>query len=494
MITSSVGSTSDVDHVAFLTKRERRRSSSRWSRRIAVDLVGFLDMIAVVAGGMVPAAVYAVGGGLPVDWLKHLQVSFVAAIIVYGCLKSYGMYDTGRMHDFPVRPSRLAASLGIAFIAVMGLGLPFAPKEMHLWIWYGVWLATSFMLLLDVRLIARSYLMRASRAGAFDTRVAVYGSGLIARRVEQHLRDPEIGTEFVGLFDDRRDGMRVDYRGLEPSGRLDDLVRVARSGAVDQIIIALPQAADERTQAIARRLEPLPVSLHIVTHIASDLVEAGPAHRVSNVGSVGLIDVKAKPLADWSRYVKAVEDYILASILLILVMPLLVVVALLIKLDSPGPVLFRQRRRGLNHQVFEVLKFRTMHVLEDGDHIRQAVRNDPRVTRIGGLLRWLSIDELPQLVNVLRGDMSLVGPRPHALAHDHEFEETVERYANRHQVKPGLTGLAQISGCRGATETRDKIVRRLTLDLEYVNTWSLWLDFRILARTVAMVLTGRDAY
>jgi putative colanic acid biosynthesis UDP-glucose lipid carrier transferase len=466
----------------------------RRSRRIAADIVGFLDIAAVVAGGMIPAIIYAISGGLAIDWLKHTQMCLVSAVLVYGCLRHYNMYDTERMHDFPTTPSYLAISLLVAFMGILGLGLPFAPKEMHLWIWYGAWFATSFMLLLDARYVARYVLARMTRAGTFDARVAVYGTGNIARRVEEHLRNPDLGIRFAGVFDDRHDNKRVDQGGPDLVGRLDDLIAAARSGAIDRIIIALPQAADQRTTQIARRLEHLPVSLHIVTHISSDLVEAGPVHQVSNLGSVGLIDVKSKPLADWARIVKTVEDYVLGSILLVLALPLMAVIALLIRLDSPGPVVFRQRRRGLNHRVIEVLKFRTMHVVEDGSDMRQATRDDARVTRVGRILRRLSLDELPQLVNVLKGEMSLVGPRPHALAHDDRFGETVARYANRQQVKPGITGVAQISGFRGETETPEKIERRLGLDLAYVNTWSLWLDLKILALTVVHAISGKNAY
>jgi Undecaprenyl-phosphate glucose phosphotransferase len=473
---------------------EREPGQKRWSRRIAVDLVGFADAAAVVAGGMIPAVVYAISGGLDVDWVKHLQMCLVCAVIVYGCLKNFGMYDTERLHDLPLHPTRLAASLGITFLAVLGLGLPFAPKEMHLWIWYAVWMGLSFTLLLDVRYAARIALARLTRNGVFDTRVAVYGSGIVASRVEEHLSDPSLGIRFAGLFDDRADANRIEGSGPGIAGRLDELVRMARIGEIDRIIIALPQSADARTQQIARRLEHLPVSLHIVTHIASDLVEAGPAHRVSNVGTVGLIDVKQKPLADWSRIVKIVEDYVLGAFLLVALLPVFALIALAIKLDSNGPVFFRQRRRGQNHRIFEVMKFRTMHVLEDGADLKQVTRDDPRVTRVGRALRWLGLDELPQLVNVLRGDMSIVGPRPHALAHDDHFGDTVDRYANRHQVKPGITGLAQISGYRGETETKEKIERRLALDLEYVNSWSLWLDIKILALTILRGVCSKNAY
>lgn len=468
--------------------------AKRYSRQIAADMVGFLDAAAVVAGGTIPAIIYAYAGDLPIAWTKHLQMCLVTALVVYGCMRHFGMYDTARMHDFPLHPGRLAGALAITFLAILGLGLPFAPKELHMWIWYASWFATSFVLLFDLRYMVRVVLRRMTKAGVFDSSVAVYGSGTVARRVENYLRDRDLGIRFAGVFDDRRDETRIAADGPELVGQLDDLEAAARKGLVDQIIIALPQAADQRTTMIARRLEHLPVSLHVVTHLASDLVEAGAIHRVSNLGTVGLIDVKSKPLADWSRVVKSAEDYSLGALFLVLALPLMALIALAIRLDSPGPVLFRQRRRGLNHSVFDVLKFRTMHVMENDGDVRQAVPNDPRVTRVGRILRRLSLDELPQLFNVLKGEMSLVGPRPHALAHDDHFGETVARYFNRQQVKPGITGLAQVSGFRGQTETPDKIERRLELDLHYVNSWSLWLDMKILARTVLCAATNENAY
>lgn len=487
---TTLGGTGAVGSVHPLEAIEK----PRWSRRIAADMVGFCDVSAIVAGGLIPAVIYAVSGGLAVDWLKHLQACLVSALIVYGCLRHYDMYDTSRMHEFPIKPFHLASSLAIAFLAVLGLGLPFVPRQMHLWIWYAAWFAMSYTLLLNVRYFAQRYLTAKTQEGVFDARVAVYGSGVVARRVEEHLSDPRLAVRFAGLFDDRHEPSRLDKDAPGIAGSLQDLIKASRRGDIDRIIIALPQTADARTQQIARRLEHLPVSLHVVTHMASDLIEAGPAHNVSNLGSVGLIDVKSKPLADWARVVKSVEDYVLSALLLVALLPVMSLIALAVKLDSKGPAIFRQRRRGMNHQVFEVLKFRTMHVLEDGADIRQATRDDPRVTRVGRILRCMSLDELPQLVNVLRGEMSLVGPRPHALVHDDAFGDTVERYANRQQVKPGITGLAQISGCRGETETQEKIERRLALDLEYVNNWSLWLDLKILWLTLLRGLIGKNAY
>jgi putative colanic acid biosynthesis UDP-glucose lipid carrier transferase len=207
-----------------------------------------------------------------------------------------------------------------------------------------------------------------------------------------------------------------------------------------------------------------------------------------------LIDVKERPLADWAPIVKRAEDILISATLLVMTLPVTILIALAIKLTSRGPVLFRQRRRGLNQKVIEVLKFRSMTVQENGDEVRQATRNDQRITFVGRILRRSSLDELPQLVNVLIGEMSLVGPRPHALIHDEKWGEMLEQYANRHQVKPGITGLAQVRGLRGEAHTPSDIQNRIAADLEYIGNWSLWLDLSIILRTVNAVIGAKNAH
>jgi len=469
-------------------------TARRRSRRIAIDIVGMLDAWAVVVGGIMPALIYAKVAGLAVSWPQHLQACIVTGAIVYFILANAQMYDPTRLHNLPIAPARLLGALVVACIAVLGLGLPFGPKDVHLWIWYAVWISASFTMLLGARIVATRVLARMTAAGYFDTSIAVYGGGGIAERVRAHLSDPRLGIRFAGVFDDRQEPNRIDPTAPAVTGRLDDLVALARAGRLDQIIIALPQAADRRTAMIARQLEPLPVSVHIVTHIVSDLVDDGPLHNVSNLGPVGLLDVKSKPFADWSGIVKKAEDYVLGSVMLVLALPLMALVALAIRLDSPGPVFFRQARRGRNLVPFDVYKFRTMSVIESGSDIRQATTDDPRVTRVGRVLRRFSLDELPQLFNVMRGEMSLVGPRPHAVVHDDQFSELLARYTNRHQVLPGMTGLAQVRGYRGETDTMEKLERRIVHDLEYIRTWSFWLDLKILFLTVTHVLSGRNAH
>ena len=468
-------------------------SKPSWSRQVAADIVGLVDALAIAASAMLPATIYSYGADLDILWTQVLQNGLLCGIVACFLLRSWGMYDTTKMNEFPIRPRRLFAALALSLTTVHGLGLPFKAEASHIWIWYAVWLSASFSLILWLRMIARGVLSQLTAAGRFDTRVAVFGAGIIARRVHDHLLDPKLGLRFVGVYDDRKDQDRLNPEGLIVDGRLEDLIEAGRAGKIDQIIIALPQAADRRVADIAKKLEQLPISLHVVTHIASDLVDVAPGHSVSNLGPVGLLDVKSTPLADWAPLLKKVEDYGLGLILLVIAAPILLLCSIAIKLDSQGPILFRQRRRGLNQKVIEVLKFRTMNVMEDGAEVRQATADDKRVTRVGRFLRRTSLDELPQLINVLKGEMSLVGPRPHALVHDEHWDEMLERYANRHQVKPGITGFAQVMGWRGETETTEKMKSRVEHDLAYIANWSLGRDLRILIQTVRAVVRGNNA-
>ena len=508
------------------------------SRRVAIDLVAFADVICVLIGGILSAWILAKANQLPVHGLATVQGCLVTALFAYLCMRHFGLYDTRRMSDLPLGLERIAAAVLIALVAALGMGLPHGLDHSDVWVRYGTWFTTSLILITTVRCIARHVLAAMANQGLFNTRVAVYGAGRTAERIGHHLNSPEQGIRFAGIFDDRNAGSRAGvveaqtplFPSCESSdlkwpdlsrhgacagprsrphrastddgslislggitGTLDDLIAAGRAGEIDRIIIALPQTADRRISDVARKLEQLPSSLHVVTHIASDLVDENPAHAVSSLGPIGLLDIKTQPLSDWAPHVKTVEDYVIGLVALILAAPVMALVALAVRFDSPGPVLFRQRRHGLNRRVIGVLKFRTMRVLENGADIQQATAGDVRITRLGRFLRSTSLDELPQLINVLKGEMSLVGPRPHALVHDDHYGEMLERYANRHQVKPGMTGLAQVEGFRGPTDTPDKMQSRVEHDLIYIDTWSLWLDLKILGLTVVRGFKHRNA-
>jgi undecaprenyl-phosphate galactose phosphotransferase/putative colanic acid biosynthesis UDP-glucose lipid carrier transferase len=259
---------------------------------------------------------------------------------------------------------------------------------------------------------------------------------------------------------------------------------------VREVLLALPWGDAGRLDFVKDHIKALPISAKLLPDMR--------VRSLMNYGSEGqqfpAIDIQRAPLNGLEQFVKRVMDLSIAFFALVLLLPVMALTAVAIKLDGPGPVIFRQYRKGFNGRQFIMFKFRTMEVQENERFIKQATRNDPRVTPIGKLLRASSIDELPQLLNVLIGNMSLIGPRPHAVAHDNHFEKVVSDYAHRHHVKPGITGWAQCNGARGATPTAEDITRRVALDLWYINNWSLLLDIRILVKTFFEVLSKRNAY
>jgi Undecaprenyl-phosphate glucose phosphotransferase len=258
-----------------------------------------------------------------------------------------------------------------------------------------------------------------------------------------------------------------------------------------QVLIALPWSDGGRIEFIRDQVKTLPVAVRLAPDKSvRALADLGWSAR----NPAPTIELQRAPLSGAQRFVKRIADVCVASLVLVFFLPVMALAAIAIKLDSPGPVIFRQIRMGFNGKHFVILKFRTMTVQENGPRVVQATRDDSRVTAIGRLLRSTSIDEFPQLWNVLRGDMSLIGPRPHALAHDNHFETLLSDYAFRHHVKPGITGWAQCNGARGGTPTIEHIAERVKLDLWYINNWSLWLDLLILIKTIFEVLRKRNAY
>jgi Undecaprenyl-phosphate glucose phosphotransferase len=278
-------------------------------------------------------------------------------------------------------------------------------------------------------------------------------------------------------------------KGNKPSLQLratiEKAIEAARAESVAEVLLLIGWEQSWTIERITKMLSVLPLPVYLVP---DENVIRFLGRRAINIGTTWAAEIQRTPLTRTEQFVKRCFDMIGATSVLLLLSPLMLLTALLIKLDSHGPVLFFQTRNGFNGRAFRIVKFRTMNVLEDGNAIRQATRNDPRVTRLGRWLRRANIDELPQLFNVLNGDMSLVGPRPHAVAHNNEYDKLIANYALRNHVKPGITGLAQVSGCRGETPTTDLMEQRVAYDLRYINNWSMWLDIRILFRTLILGL------
>lgn len=266
----------------------------RLSRQVSADVVAICDILAMVLGGLLPALIYAVAGKVAIDQVMVMQSVLVAGFISHLCLRFRGMYETSHMESFPLDPFELMIAVICGMVGVLGIGLPLALRNMHIAVWYTAWVSASFCLILYGRMMSRSILAKLAKQGRFDERIAVFGAGQIARRVHDYLKTPGVGIHFAGVFDDRVGQDRLNPEGLEVTGKLEDLITACREGTIDRIIVALPQAADQRVSKIIEKFADLPVSTHIVTHIASDLVDGDISHKVSNLGPVGLLDLKKK--------------------------------------------------------------------------------------------------------------------------------------------------------------------------------------------------------
>jgi putative colanic acid biosynthesis UDP-glucose lipid carrier transferase len=357
-----------------------------------------------------------------------------------------------------------------------------------------IWAALTTLLIVLSRTVIR-WLLNALRANGYNTHYyAVVGINELAFRLVESLENsPDLGLKLYGFYDDRpetRTGPIPEEVGNK-LGNIQELVEHARQRRVDMIYITFPMRAEERIRNILAQLADTTASVYIVPDFfVFQLLHS----RWTNIGGLPVVSVYENPFYGIDGFVKRAMDVALATIFLIIVSPLMAAIAIAIKMTSPGPVFFRQRRYGLDGREIRVWKFRTMTVCEDGPNVVQARKEDPRVTPIGAFLRRTSLDELPQLFNVLKGDMSLVGPRPHATAHNEEYRRLIEGYMLRHKVRPGMTGLAQVHGCRGETETVDKMASRVEWDLRYIREWSLWMDIKILLQTCWVVLRGQNAY
>lgn len=320
----------------------------------------------------------------------------------------------------------------------------------------------------------------------------VVGANRMGQRVAQMLAARKgYGHDLLGVFDDRS-AARLDLPGAVPLlGGLVELPDFIERHGVKDIFITLPLTSQPRILQLMETLQNSTASLHFVPDVFGVSIIQG---RLEDMGGVPVVGLHVTPFTGINGLLKRASDLVLASLILLLVAPVMGAVALGVKLSSPGPVIFRQRRTGLDGEVIEVYKFRSMTAQDNGAVVRQATRGDPRVTAFGAFIRRTSLDELPQFVNVLKGEMSIVGPRPHAVAHNEQYRKIVKAYMARHKVKPGITGWAQVNGLRGETDTVEKMARRVEYDLEYLRNWSLGLDLLIIARTAKLMFFDRKAY
>ena len=357
-----------------------------------------------------------------------------------------------------------------------------------------LWLALTPITIITLHWLRRLLLTRFRRQAA-QRRVGIVGATSLSQRVARAIRNlPWMGYQIAGYYDDRLmaedRSRRLDDDQIRVSGNLEQLKRAARNGDIDMVFITLPMAAERRVRELVHDLADTTVSAYLIPDIFNfDLLHS----RLTGIQGIPALSIYDSPLADqaWSKRLFDLLGSL--AVLTIVAIPMLAI-AMGVKLSSPGPVFFKQTRYGVRGEKIKVWKFRSMSVCEDGPDIPQARRDDPRITPFGAMLRRTSLDELPQLFNVLSGSMSLIGPRPHAVAHNEFYRSHIQGYMLRHKVKPGITGLAQVNGFRGETETMDKMVGRIAYDLEYIRNWSLWLDIKVLWWTVFRGFAGQQAY
>ncbi|MFT7772030.1 undecaprenyl-phosphate glucose phosphotransferase [Roseateles sp.] len=330
---------------------------------------------------------------------------------------------------------------------------------------------------------------RARDPGARRTAVIV-GAGPLGHKVARALRDSQ-GVVCLGYFDDRSPARLHPEAGSSILGTLSQLSDFVRDNGVREVYITLPLGSQPRIVELLEQVQGTTASLFFVPDVFGISIIQG---RLQDMNGVPVVGICETPFTGTNQLVKRLSDMVLAALILVLISPLLLLVAIGVKLSSPGPVIFKQRRNGLDGEEIIVYKFRSMRTLDNGPVVKQATKDDPRITPFGAFIRRTSLDELPQFVNVLQGRMSIVGPRPHAVAHNEEYRKLIKAYMVRHKVKPGITGWAQVNGLRGETDSIDKMVARVEYDLEYLRNWSLALDLQIILRTVRLVVFDRHAY
>ncbi len=444
-----------------------------------------IDIALIAASALSAEALYH---RVPAEFEGELSHTMAAAMFVavlfVAAIRIQKLYDPSRLivMDDQLR-SVLSAWCGAFLILASGVFTWGVSKDLSRGDILIFWAVGAFMLLAH-RAFWRVALPRALESGALRGRtvVSLTSEDAIPQRFVENLT--RHGYHIVAHF---------HIPGGEPFAEdvVDNIISMCRTAEIEEVVLFVNPERMSNLRAIARRLRVLPLPVTFVPVGAlSQLFQR--AH--SDIGDTVAIELQRAALSPAEQVLKRAVDVVVSVSALALLSPLMVVVAIAIKLDSPGPVFFRQTRHGFNGRPFGIYKFRSMTVMEDGDVVRQAQKHDKRVTRVGYWIRRLSIDELPQLLNVVRGDMSIVGPRPHASAHDRYFATTIEKYAFRHHVKSGITGWAQVCGARGETDTLEKMQRRVDLDLWYINNWNIWLDFSIIVRTVFVVFAGKNAH
>jgi Undecaprenyl-phosphate glucose phosphotransferase len=429
---------------------------------------------------------------------RYVVATFAIALLSMLAFQVADIYQVQAFRGHEKQYMRLASAWSVVFLLVIGASFFAKAGEMFSRVWLGSFYVSGLIALIVSRKLLFYAVRKWTREGRLSRRTVIVGGGEAGAHVIEELRQQkDSGVKIIGLFDDRGDERAgAECAGERKLGSVDDLVEFGRRTRVDLVIFSLPISAETRILQMLKKLWVLPVDIRLAAH--ANKLRFRP-RSYSYIGKVPVLDVLDRPIADWDVVTKFLFDKVVGGLLLVCALPAMALIALAIKLDSRGPVLFKQKRYGFNNDLIEVYKFRSMYVdVADAAADKLVSKDDPRVTRVGRVIRKASLDELPQLFNVvIKGNLSLVGPRPHAVnakAEARLYDEAVDGYFARHRVKPGITGWAQINGWRGETDTHEKIQKRVEHDLYYIENWSVLFDLYILARTPFALLKTENAY
>ncbi|SMF20994.1 Undecaprenyl-phosphate glucose phosphotransferase [Tistlia consotensis] len=488
---------SSLEHLAGASRRPRVVRSAL-SRKVLADVVRLFDAAAILGTAALAFWAYPVLRlGLADQWDRFAAATLVGLFVTLAVFGRLGLYDFRRLHRRWSQVPRVLVGWSVSLLVLVLLAFLAKVSQDYSRGWLLLWYGGGLVAMGAARVAIAGHVRGLLDRGNLRERVAILGAGEeglgFAERIQGRGADDEIAV--VGFFDDRQTRVRDVFSGWRLEGRVDDLVARVRAGLVDRIVIALPPTAGERIGQLLRRFDGLAVDIDL--HLAAPALPR-PRNEVISLSGIPMLRVSERPLKDWHLLAKWAEDKAIAGASLIFFGPLMLLIALAIRIESPGPALFRQARFGFNNEPIVVYKFRTMYSDRgDPSGAARTVRGDARVTPLGRFLRRYSLDELPQLINVLQGSMSVVGPRAHPVsmqAAGRLYHEAVQDYLSRHRVKPGITGWAQVNGLRGEIDTLDKARRRVEHDLHYIENWSLLFDLRVLALTALRALRDPNAY
>lgn len=456
-----------------------------------LGIVALVEALILTGTGLLIYWIY-LGNNIVQLPLYSLTIAALSVVVV-GTFYQSGFYQ----FETVSKPSRyiykILALLGLIFLIFLSTTFALKISEHFSRVWVFSWFLSSTLLICLERNLIKPLFYRFAQSGQLSRRMIIVGASEQSEQFLQQIkRSNEPWFNVIGIFDDRQSRIDPFFQKYPLLGSMEDALDFCRQNHVDDIIVSLPWNADQRIQKIIEKLKELPVNIRLCPDMAGFL---NLNTQYSNLAGMTMLDVVNKPLDGGNYVIKMIEDKILSFLLLIILSPLMLIIALAIKIDSPGPALFRQKRYGFNNKQFWVYKFRSMRqesCTPTGGE--QATKDDPRVTTLGKFLRKTSLDELPQLINVLEGTMSVVGPRPHPMNLDDKFSKVISGYFARHRVKPGITGWAQVNGWRGETDTTDKMYNRYKHDVHYIENWSMLLDIKILIKTASVVVNRTNAY